>query len=578
MRLSVGLVGLLIGCSATVRKSGGDEEPEGSGQDTSTAAQETGSAETGSPGDTSGACPLPPWKTSVPGEVASMGAGEGVSSGELESAEALAAAVLEDPFAAAVFWREAGTERYIVHTQSGLFHFVRSRGDDGNLAFAWEGEAPFLDDPLADADLASELAYPNTQGTSYPSNGYSDDDVRLSFPEMGSANYPNMMRRIAQIFDSGTGPDLGVVLAPWANGGIGSHGGMDLVQSRVPLVMRGPGVKPGTHALGVGLVDIAPTVAGLLGVEPVLGVDGHLGRMVDGQMLKWQDGRVIDEILVEACAYGAAPRAVVIILDGMSHTELIDGVAEGRLPHLGRLVDAQAAVVAGGGISGWPTYSLPGHATVHTGALQGHHGLLSNNFVDRATGASAPGVGLEDALADPEAGAAALNSYLSESVETLYEAVNRTYPDAVTANINELTFRGATWSRSGPSGPPPPGLTDYFEYSFADQTAVLQVEQMLEAVGPPAYLALSMYLPDGVGQGEGPHGDVLREAMVETDTRIGQILDLYQEAGAFEDTLWVLTADHGMALQDNARTSEWSSRVSATGISTSNNGRMLVIR
>ena len=162
-------------------------------------------------------------------------------------------------------------------------------------------------------------------------------------------------------------------------------------------------------------------------------------------------------------------------------------------------------------------------------------------------------------------------------METLFEAVTRTDPDAVAATINELTFRGANWSRILMKGPPPPGLDDYIEYALADETAVIQTGLMLEDVGPAKYLALSMYLTDGVGEGNGPHGDVLREAMVQTDLRIGRILDMYEDAGAFEDTLWVLTADHGMAMQDAARTSDWSRRAASTGVAYTAKARMLVL-
>jgi hypothetical protein len=505
-----------------------------------------------------------------------LGAGEGVSVDEQETADTLSTALLLDAGVAAVFWREQGGERYVVRTPGTTAAFTRARDADGDLTLAWEGESPLRDDPMADPDLATALSHGNPQGTAYPAQGYDEGDPRLSFPTMEDASYPRLMRRISQIFDSPSSPDMGIALAPYANGGIGSHGSMSLAQSRAPLVLRGPGVKPGSYALAADHVDIAPTVAGLLGVDPVGGVDGSVGRWVEGQMLKWQDGRVLDEVLVEDCAHGAAPRAVVIILDGMNHAELLDGVAEGRAPNLGRILDAQAAVLEGGAITGWPTFSLPGHYSVHTGTYQGHHRLLSNSFEDRSTGESAPGIDLSAALADPVAGAAALEAYLSSEVETIFEAVARTFPDAVTATINELTFRGASWSPLETGGPPPPPSEGYLAYSLADEAAVLRVAYMLDEVGPPTYMALSLYLPDAAGQGEGPHGDGLRENLVQTDERVGRILDLYEEAGAFEDTLWVLTADHGMELQDTARTSGWSGALSGTGVSTSSHGRMVV--
>jgi hypothetical protein len=57
-------------------------------------------------------------------------------------------------------------------------------------------------------------------------------------------------------------------------------------------------------------------------------------------------------------------------------------------------------------------------------------------------------------------------------------------------------------------------------------------------------------LTDGAGHEYGPHSDGLRDALDETDRRIGVVLDLLVEQGLFDETLFVVTADHGMAPQD----------------------------
>ena len=74
----------------------------------------------------------------------------------------------------------------------------------------------------------------------------------------------------------------------------------------------------------------------------------------------------------------------------------------------------------------------------------------------------------------------------------------------------------------------------------------------------PDLMALSLYLTDGAGQNEGPHGDLARAAIAETDARVGRVLDLYEDAGVLDQTIIVLTADHGMALMDNGRTASWA--------------------
>ena len=54
-------------------------------------------------------------------------------------------------------------------------------------------------------------------------------------------------------------------------------------------------------------------------------------------------------------------------------------------------------------------------------------------------------------------------------------------------------------------------------------------------------------LTDSVGHDRGAHSEALRDALDETDLRIGRLLRLLDERGLFESTLFVMTTDHGMA-------------------------------
>lgn len=62
-------------------------------------------------------------------------------------------------------------------------------------------------------------------------------------------------------------------LSTWG-GNVASHGSAYDHDSRVPLIFYGAGVKPGTIARFVRTVDIAPTLAALLGVRPTERLDG----------------------------------------------------------------------------------------------------------------------------------------------------------------------------------------------------------------------------------------------------------------------------------------------------------------
>src|SRR4030042_6642927 len=55
------------------------------------------------------------------------------------------------------------------------------------------------------------------------------------------------------------------------------------------------------------------------------------------------------------------------------------------------------------------------------------------------------------------------------------------------------------------------------------------------------------FLSDAVGHDYGPHHDAMRTALMEADKHIGEILSLLERRGLLGSTLFVVTADHGMA-------------------------------
>jgi phosphonoacetate hydrolase len=471
---------------------------------------------------------------------------------DTERSEAISLALVQDDSVAFVAWPDEASARYQVRTSQGLSAFSRERSDEGQV-IVWEGAGPPLEqDSSAVATYEEELASgSNPFGTTYPEHGYGQDDERLAFVDSDAGVYPLLGERIAQVFDARHRPDMVWSTSAAAGNGLGSHGGMSLAQSRAPLLMHGPGLVASLveHPL-VRVVDLAPTVAALLGVAPVSGI--ARGHEATELMLKWQDGRVLSELFSSECSYGAAERAVVIILDGLAHTELERALADEALPTIGRLA-AGGLRLQYGSLVGFPSFSLPGHVSVHTGAYPGHHGLVSNEFIDRSTGEPALGVALQELLIDPVEAQRVSAAYLEPGVETLFEAVSRSFPDAVTASVNELTIRGADYCRLNEASR---AAEDYTEYELGDELAVFDFNVMWERTGAPKYLALSFYLTDAAGEGSGPHGDALQQALVDTDERLGRIFERYDEEGLFESTLFVLTADHGMELQDTSRSGE----------------------
>ena len=532
---------------------------------------------------------------------------QGVSEDELTTAEEIAADLLADPTVAMVYWREDNNsiyDRYIVKTAHQETYFERNPDIQAqqNLdsRWIWNEELDLLQDPMAFLDLESELGLgSNPNSAELPEYGYEEEDERLSFVETEDASWPFLADRIAQVFDGQHAPDMAYTLAPHARGGVGAHGGLTIFQSRSPLVMFGPGIQGGAIQKAVRHIDVAPTLAALLGMETIEGVQGSTMHMSTGMFLRWQDGVVLEDAL-EECAYGKAKNVVVFILDGLNNAEFYAAMQRQELPNLARIYNENSAYWTGGAIVGWPSFSMPGHVSLHTGTYQGHHGMYCNQFWDRERADIAPTDGsLADLLAPGNESRAreTFDMYMSEEIETMFEAVHRNFPNVETASINELTFRGASWCRitedleedteeeSMKMNPIVEGnlsvpvdqknhventrsvqtktslvpnqeereATAVFQYQAADSLAVFSAQQMQEKIGIPKYLAISFYLTDAAGQYYGPHSDEMRIKLQETDRRLGVILDMYERENVFENTVFVMTADHGMEMQDPTR-------------------------
>jgi predicted AlkP superfamily pyrophosphatase or phosphodiesterase len=84
-------------------------------------------------------------------------------------------------------------------------------------------------------------------------------------------------RRVMLSFDRQRGGDVEVIFEPyWLAGSSGtSHGTPYSYDTHIPLLLMGPGIKPGRYDRPVVLNDLAPTLATLLGLETPSGSSGH---------------------------------------------------------------------------------------------------------------------------------------------------------------------------------------------------------------------------------------------------------------------------------------------------------------
>jgi hypothetical protein len=166
--------------------------------------------------------------------------------------------------------------------------------------------------------------------------------------------------------------------------------------------------------------------------------------------------------------------------------------------------------------------------------------------------------------------------YLGDEVETLYEAFHRVFgpwdamKGALTAAIHEPCTRGADHSvlerrvvgdRGRLRELTPECVEDInprwkaegheaaYNEAFVDSRGIAQVLVLFteDSHPPPMFVFHEFTLPDGTAHDFGPHSEGHRDAVDETDKRIGRVLDMLEERGLFESTLFLVTADHGMA-------------------------------
>ena len=211
-------------------------------------------------------------------------------------------------------------------------------------------------------------------------------------------------------------------------------------------------------------VDIAPTLAWLLGVGTPAQSKGRIlsEAFVEHPLKSQEDGDITEPI---------ANRAAIFIYDANNSVEvhcLLDPDTCGDpvppeandeewIPTLGQIA-ANGTFTTYGTIATWPSVTFPNHNVVGSGAYPGHHGIVNNRFYVReekkveepinSQGTDYPLFTFTSAL-------------LNDDIETLHEAVHRTYGDwtetdgptsdkAYTASVNEPSARGADYATLEP--------------------------------------------------------------------------------------------------------------------------------
>jgi phosphonoacetate hydrolase len=412
-------------------------------------------------------------------------------------------------------------------------------------------------DPVANQDPRAFLPYP----------------LELADPSPPSSrnSYPEARRRLARVFaDADRAPDLVVVHTPrhhWPEHGghLGEHGSLDVVQSRAPLLVSGPGLEPRGVVPGwARLVDVAPTLAALAGVADEACVDGRGDRV---------DGRRCD-LLVPA---GTPPARWVIGLlwDGAHCGELLAMASAGELPAVARLLESGAAL-DGGALAEFPSVTLANHTSLLTGLGVHRHGILGNAYRERSqrrTVVTNTGSAWHRAA-----------GWMRPAATTVFDIVARAEPGAVTACVNEAVDRGATTSTmqvirasggaSGADGlthllPDPAGspfletrdvLADEY-YAWCTRVDDVGLQQVLAAWADPRTAPRltwwSATVTDAGHHAGGVRSPVARQSLREADRRLGALLAHLDALGVTEDVAVLLTADHGFETTDPGCRGDW---------------------
>jgi hypothetical protein len=359
------------------------------------------------------------------------------------------------------------------------------------------------------------------------------------------------------------------------DGHLGQHGSLGAVQARAPFIVAGAGVRQlGVVDRSTRVVDVAPTVAALLHLDPHPQGRGPTGERREDAYVARQDGDPVSDVLDG----GRADHVVVLLLDGCNANLLHDCIDTGEAPHIAELV-ARGTAYRHGAYASLPTATLANHTTAVTGAHPGHTGVLHNTWVDRGTGA------VPDLLAFDQMFWAM--RHLSPDVETLFQAVARSRPGAFSSASFEFCDTGATWSsfgdvRDGHGGDLPPSdevdhmdregaeRSDAYRFmSRVDHLSVVHTRDAWSGTGDaplPILTWCGLAVTDEAGHESGPHGDLARAAVRDSDARVGDVVDAVQRAGALDRTAFLVIADHGMEQADPSVDRGWSEELTATGI------------
>jgi phosphonoacetate hydrolase len=165
----------------------------------------------------------------------------------------------------------------------------------------------------------------------------------------------------------------------------------------------------------------------------------------------------------------------------------------------------------------------------------------------------------------------------------LHEAVQRAFKGAFTLSVDEPADRGASHStfdaiRDGrlPERVPTDGLPhaterfvrpskDYRQMSKIDHLGTQECVRVWSEISP-TFTWMNFTLTDAAFHEGGPHSEEAYASVRDTDARLGEVLAAVERAGVFDDTAFVLVADHGMEETNPECRGDWDVVLRDAGI------------
>jgi predicted AlkP superfamily pyrophosphatase or phosphodiesterase len=82
----------------------------------------------------------------------------------------------------------------------------------------------------------------------------------------------------------------------------------------------------------------------------------------------------------------------------------------------------------------------------------------------------------------------------------------------------------------------------------------------------PRFTWVNFTLTDSAMHEGGPYSEIAAASIRDSDSRIGQVIERIEAAGVFDDTAFVLVADHGMEENDPAVRGDWDVNLRDAGL------------